>query len=431
MAYYEPQGWQAPVRQGSWEQPAPPSRSGTSSTAQRDDSPAFASQFDEVDRAIDNLVKSGKLFNSMPRRESVPLMMGRPYDYDGRMIGGMGPPRHHSISDYDNLRPHSASNLQGFYAAQRFQGRPSEAEQMMQAKRRLAAQRERDLRNYHQEQQYNRSLLAEMSGNKSDRSMSPAAMSEESRRELIARQHRALYGNDSSSFFPNGSLGDDGQPSGTANTTASGARGPSPRGVDPFGGLGQAHAQPGSENSGQTPAGAPAAQSTVVQQPRSRANSTSSPSSNANQASYGIFDSNQQSTSTSSATGASTDISTSHPDNNNKSATSAVGPIGSRPVPVTSQAPNPALNKRSTTPLPSPLSYGFSPSEVVGSTGPNTTSNGNEKVAPNAAPSTHTGTAGASSTGKKEPGNVGLPWGNGSGVWRSKGSLGVQASVWG
>ncbi|KMU84818.1 hypothetical protein CIHG_02602 [Coccidioides immitis H538.4] len=112
-------------------------------------------------------------------------------------------------------------------------------------------------------------------------------------------------------------------------------------------------------------------------------------------------------------------------------ATGAVGPIGSRPVPVTSQAPNPALNKRSTTPLPSPLSYGFSPSEVVGSTGPNTTSNGNEKVAPNAAPSTHTGTAGASSTGKKEPGNVGLPWGNGSGVWRSKGSLGVQASVWG
>ncbi|WEW56421.1 hypothetical protein PRK78_001864 [Emydomyces testavorans] len=46
MAYYEPQGWQAPVRQGSWEQPAPPSRSGTSSTAQRDDTAAFASQFD-------------------------------------------------------------------------------------------------------------------------------------------------------------------------------------------------------------------------------------------------------------------------------------------------------------------------------------------------------------------------------------------------
>lgn len=29
---------------------------------------------------------------------------------------------------------------------------------MMQAKRRMAAQRERELRNYHQEQQYNRSV---------------------------------------------------------------------------------------------------------------------------------------------------------------------------------------------------------------------------------------------------------------------------------
>jgi hypothetical protein len=35
----------------------------------------------EVDRAIDNLVKSGKLWNA-PRRDSMPMMMGRPYpDY--------------------------------------------------------------------------------------------------------------------------------------------------------------------------------------------------------------------------------------------------------------------------------------------------------------------------------------------------------------
>lgn len=76
---------------------------------------------------------------------------------DPRAMGPMAPSRHHSIGDYDAMRPHSASNLQGFYAAQRFQGRPSETEQMIQAKRRLAAQRERELRNYHQEQQYNRS----------------------------------------------------------------------------------------------------------------------------------------------------------------------------------------------------------------------------------------------------------------------------------
>lgn len=71
-------------------------------------------------------------------------------------MGGV-PPRHHPGAEFDPLRPHSASNLQSFYAAQRYQARPSEAEQMMQVKRRMAAQRERELRNYHQEQQYNRS----------------------------------------------------------------------------------------------------------------------------------------------------------------------------------------------------------------------------------------------------------------------------------
>lgn len=65
--------------------------------------------------------------------------------------------RHHSLSEFDPMRPHSASNLQGYYANQRYQPRASEAEQMLQQKRRMAAQRERELRNYHQEQQYNRS----------------------------------------------------------------------------------------------------------------------------------------------------------------------------------------------------------------------------------------------------------------------------------
>ncbi|WEW56422.1 hypothetical protein PRK78_001865 [Emydomyces testavorans] len=381
---------------------------------------------EEVDRAIDNLVKSGKLFNGVPRRESVPLMMGRPYaDYDPRMIGGIIPPRHHSISDYDAIRPHSASNLQGFYAAQRFQGRPNEAEQMMQAKRRLAAQRERDLRNYHQEQQYNRSLLAEMSGNKSDRSMSPAAMSEESRRELIARQHRALYGKDSSAFFPNG-LADDSQSAGASSTAPSGARGPSPRGMDPFGGLGQSHGQTSSENPNQS-SGGPSTQSTAVPQTRSRANSISA-STNPNPTSYGIFESNvaQQQQSASTSSPGATDPPTSR-QGNNKSATPTVGPIGTRPVPATSQAANPSLNKRSTTPLPSPLSYGFSHNEV----GANNSSNGNEKATSSAPNPAHSATTGASGSGKKGSNNVGLGWGNGSGVWRTKGPLGVQASVWG
>ena len=79
------------------------------------------------------------------------------FKLDPRMAGG--PPRHHSVSEFGDARSFSGSNLQNFYASQRHQ--PSrganEAEQVMQAKRRMAAQRERELRNYHQEQQYNRS----------------------------------------------------------------------------------------------------------------------------------------------------------------------------------------------------------------------------------------------------------------------------------
>jgi hypothetical protein len=62
----------------------------------------------------------------------------------------------HSVSDFDPSRG-TASNVQNFYANQRYQGRHAEPDQMLQAKRRMAAQRERELRNYHQEQQYNRS----------------------------------------------------------------------------------------------------------------------------------------------------------------------------------------------------------------------------------------------------------------------------------
>jgi hypothetical protein len=46
----------------------------------------IANCFEEVDRAIDNLVKSGKLFGNVPRRDSVTLMMGRPYTDFGMFI---------------------------------------------------------------------------------------------------------------------------------------------------------------------------------------------------------------------------------------------------------------------------------------------------------------------------------------------------------
>jgi hypothetical protein len=59
--------------------------------------------------------------------------------------------------EFDPMRPHGSSNAQNFYTNQRFQSRHNDTDQMQQAKRRMAAQRERELRNYHQEQQYNRS----------------------------------------------------------------------------------------------------------------------------------------------------------------------------------------------------------------------------------------------------------------------------------
>ncbi|KAJ5716483.1 hypothetical protein N7493_008394 [Penicillium malachiteum] len=408
-SYYEPQGWQAPAaRSVSWEQPVPPSRSGSSSVSQREDSPAFSSQFDEVDRAIDNLVKSGKLWNA-PRRDSMPMMLGRPYpDYDPRMAGG-GPQRHHSISEFEGPRMHPAGNAQGFYASQRYQGRPNEVEQMMQAKRRMAAQRERELRNYHQEQQYNRSLLAEMSANKSDRSISPAAVNEESRRELLARQHRALYGNESPAFFPPGPLSDDNsRPDSqvTGTPSSAGVRGASPRGVDPF---------------GLTQGPAATAEGTSGLQSPSRANSTSSPSSAIN---AGFPE--QPVTSTSSPGGADSPSSRQAPAKQTAVPIGSVGPIGSRPVPPQTSAPssNPALNKRSTTPLPSPLGFGFTPSEAAANAA-------NERSTSAASNPAVTAASNVSGSKDSAAGGVGLGWANGSGVWGSKSGLGVQASVWG
>jgi len=140
-----------------------------------------------VDRAIDNLVKSGKMFSGPGNRREwfpipgparklpgpgkfawdgpgqvFPLLRIQTTDsrlQEGRMSAGPGP-RPHSGTDFGDARgPHQSTNLQNFYASQRHQSSrgSNEAEQIMQAKRRMAAQRERELRNYHQEQQYNRS----------------------------------------------------------------------------------------------------------------------------------------------------------------------------------------------------------------------------------------------------------------------------------
>ena len=218
----------------------------------------------------------------------------------------------------------------------------------MQVKRRMAAQRERELRNYHQEQQYNRSeylieharavrltlgnLVDINTQNKSDRANSPNAMNEDDRRELIARQHRALYGNDGGSFYEGGHFGQESH---------------TPRPAT------------------QPPAAPP-------RPAKSATKSATLPMS------------------------------------------AGVAPIGTRPA--QNQGGNPILNKRATTPLLSPLSYGFAPNESL-----TTSSAGNERS---------TSAASNPSAGAKDSNMGGTAWGTGSAVW-GKNSLGVQASVWG
>ncbi|KAI1080079.1 hypothetical protein F5B20DRAFT_540713 [Whalleya microplaca] len=339
----------------------------------------------EVERAIDNLVKSGKMFGPQARH--------------GRGASGPGGPRPHSLEFGDQRGGgHSGPNLQNFYAAQRHQSSrgSNEAEQMMQAKRRMAAQRERELRNYHQEQQYNRNAVVDVPYPKPDRALSPGSMSEDERRELISRQRSALYGE--SNFADEAGANRPGVPGLPTGTSAH--RGPSPLAYD-YGRSAASNAPEGAQQPGEG-------------QGLSRANSNASPQSNPPN-NMNIFDNgvgHQQATRTSnsSPTGGSPPRAGGPP--KPAQTGNVVAPIGTRPS-GTSQAPNPALNKRSTTPLPSPLSHGFSAS-----------GNGDEKnqgISTSGAPSNPASAAADGYNG----------WGNRSGVWGNKSSLGVQASVWG
>ncbi|KAJ6257597.1 hypothetical protein Dda_7382 [Drechslerella dactyloides] len=379
---------------------------------------AFGSQLDEVDRAVDNLVKSGKMFAG--RRESMPIL---PAALPQPRITQMH--RNYSAAGpgYEDLmRSQSAANLQNYYAAARFAPRQAEQDQMMQAKRRLAAQRERDLRNFHQEQQYNRTEMSNFNGK--DRVISPGTMTEEERRELIARQHRALYGErreeDPMSPFDLHSRGSN--PPSTAGSVSGGTRGPSPLAFDPFG------YQNGNQQDGlvQTPVSEhPGGTANGMSPTRSRTNSVSSPSSKVtyNPLNQEYNKANQSSRTSASSPGGSPPrlgrVSTT------PVTTSGVGPIGTRPI-SSSQIPPPngGLQKRSTTPIPSPLGYTnyqgeepySSPNSAGAAHGGNKPS-GNERSA--SAASNHT-------TSSQDPSN--MAWG--SKVWGGKG-LGTVASVWG
>ncbi|KAL2134594.1 hypothetical protein VTI74DRAFT_11417 [Chaetomium olivicolor] len=397
-AYYEPSQW-PPTGQPGWDhQTPPPARSGANSAVPREEPAAFTHQLEEVDRAVDNLVKSGKMFGVAGGRH-------------GRPPAGPGS-RPHSMADFGDARgPHPGSNLQNFYASQRHQSSrgSNEAEQMMQAKRRMAAQRERELRNYHQEQQYNRTVLAEMYGNKPDRALSPS-MSEDERRKLIAQQHSALYG-ENFGFDENGTRpGPHGGPAGL--------RGQSPLTYE-YGRAPPVH--PDTSVQGAPTEGSQSANPNE----QSRANSNSSPQSNPS-GSKGVFDPPSQQTNRTSASspgGSPPRQGAPGAPGSNKPTQGSVAPIGTRPSAVANTSSiNPALNKRSTTPLPSPLSQGYTAAGAV--------AGAEENSAPNSAASAPNQSSGAA--GSEGGPSVGLTgWGARPNGWGSKPGLGVQASVWG
>jgi hypothetical protein len=230
--------------------------------------------------------------------------------------------------------------------------------------------------------------------------MSPnAGMTEEERRELIARQHRALYGNDSTLYPEQGS-----RPSSQDARVGPQARGgvTSPLAFDHYG-------QQSQNNTGEPGVQMPSRDHGNSQgnegAQRERANSNSSPASNPT-TNFSLFDNAQQSsrTSTSSPGGSPPRL------GGNKTSGAGVAPIGTRPT--AGQTAAQGIQKRSTTPLPSPLSYGFSANDQ----------SSNER-------STSASSNPSSSVADK---GVGLGWGSNSGVWsNNKNSLGVQASVWG
>lgn len=224
-----------------------------------------------------------------------------------------------------------------------------------------------------------------MASNKSDRSMSPSTLSEEGRRELIARQRQALYGNEAPGFHPQGAFSDDGSnPSGNVPTSAGGPRGNSPRGMDAFG-------MPTQSNQGEGNASAD----------NNRMEKGNSPTSgNVPSQQFGL----PQKASTPPAGDEG------HSRSMSKSTTAPVGggmgPIGSRPS--QNQGPAQGINKRSTTPL---YSFGASNNDQSAERAPSSNSNANN-------------------TQQKDNSNASMStWGAGSGVWGSN-KIGGTA-VWG
>ena len=233
-------------------------------------------------------------------------------------------------------------------------------------------------------------------------------MNEDDRRELIARQHRALYGNDAPFYEEESHTPRPSNPTGSA-----GGRGPSPRSYDPFqmgqrqqgnpGNPDEAGLQLNPSEQGQQAGKGP---SPKPQQQREHENSTASPASNPPSQNLSLFEAAQQSsrTSTSSPGGS--------PPRQGKASGPGVAPIGTRPA----QVSNTAFSKRSGTPSHSPLSYGFTSNDTL-----NAPSGGNERS---------TSSASNPSSGAANE-TTASAWGTGSGVWGNSSNNKSIGAVWG
>ncbi|PSR75250.1 hypothetical protein BD289DRAFT_496984 [Coniella lustricola] len=402
MSYYGDSQWPAGAQPAAanWDHQTPPTRSGASSAIPREETSAFWYQFEEVERAIENLVKSGKMF-SMPGAR--------------HPRGSGGPQRPHSV-EFDGRPGHPSSNLQNFYASQRHQSSrgSNEAEQMMQHKRRMAAQRERELRNYHQEQHAAGSAATNVNPanpNRPERNLSPGNLSEEARRDLIARQRSALYGegpfSDAGGYIDETGAPRQGLPAphgGPANL-----RGASPLAYE------YGRNQPGHPDNatGGTNAAAAAAASAAQSSTEpsmggapltSRSSSNASPQSNPGP--KGPLEQTSRTSNSSPGSGS--------PNNAKPSAGKVVAPIGTRPSgSMGNQGPaHAALAKQSVAPLSSPLTHGYNASGSGDAAGTNAS------AGPISTPTATTSGEGSSGLGN---------WGQRGGPWGPK----TQTSVWG
>merc|ERR1712137_395380 len=97
----------------------------------------------------------------------------------------------------------------------------------------MAAQRERELRNYHQEQQYNRTENTSFGGKTDLTLTSSNGMKDDERREMIARKQNTLF-NDGVSYTNDGMFDENGNK--THVPSGSGIQGHSTGSFDKFNG---------------------------------------------------------------------------------------------------------------------------------------------------------------------------------------------------